>query len=230
MNEIYHKVFETPDFIVVHKYPGVSFHSENGFPGLFETVRQNNALPTLFPVHRLDKITSGVLVMAKTAEVNHELCHQFSEKRVEKFYLGVSGKKPRKKQGAIVGDMKNARRGGWMLTQTKKNPAITQFFSASKGAGQRLFVIKPSTGKTHQIRVALKSLSAPIFGDPLYAAAEARNADRGYLHAYSLGFSLKGKFFRFTENPLHGADFLSSSFTQALMPFEEPWKLPWPAL
>lgn len=230
MNEIYHKVFETSNFIVVHKYPGVSFHTESGRLGLFETVRQNNALPMLFPVHRLDKITSGLLVMAKTAEVNHELCHQFSEKSVEKFYLSISEKKPRKKQGAIIGDMKSARRGSWMLTQEKENPAITQFFSASKGAGQRLFVIKPSTGKTHQIRVALKSLSAPVFGDPLYAAAGAKNADRGYLHAYSLGFTVKGEFFRFTENPLHGADFVSSSFTQALVPFAEPWKLPWPAL
>ncbi len=87
--------------------------------------------------------------------------------------------------------MKKSRRSTWILTNSTISPAITQFFSFSMGQGLRLFIVRPSTGKTHQIRVALKSLGSGIIGDPLYSSTQA---DRGYLHAYSLGFSYQGEY------------------------------------
>lgn len=230
INKTYHIVFESQDFVIVHKYPNVNFHTEENKPGVFESVRINEGFSTLYPVHRLDKITSGLLVMAKTSKANHELCRQFSDHSIEKYYLALSAQKPKKKQGTIKGDMKGARRGSWMLTRTQKKPAITQFFSMAKSSGQRLFIIKPHTGRTHQIRVALKSLGAAIMGDPLYASAEAKSYDRGYLHAYSLGFNLNGKFYRFTEKPNQGREFLAPEFSQALQQYSTPWELSWPKL
>lgn len=231
MNDFYEVVDENENFLVIYKKPNTSFHSENGQAGLFERVKQGQGLEELYPVHRLDKITSGVLVMAKTAAANHELVEQFKDRQVEKYYLAISAKKPKKKQGLIKGDMEPARRGAWKLLPGHNNPAITQFFSHSLGEGKRLFIVKPYTGKTHQIRVALKSLGSPILGDALYADAVSCSAvDRVYLHAYSLAFNLMGNHYRFTKMPREGDEFLSHAFQEAMHSFTTPWDLAWPEI
>lgn len=228
---MYEIVENNPEFVVIYKKPGASFHSESGEPGLFETVKQQEAFPALFPVHRLDKVTSGLLVMAKTSAVNRQLTEAFSQRHVQKYYLAISAKKPNKKQGLIKGDMAPARRGAWKLLTTQDNPAVTQFFSKSICTGRRLFVIKPHTGKTHQIRVALKSIAAPIAGDLLYGdALENASCDRCYLHAFSLAFALEGKEYRFTEWPREGEFFNDADFSSAMQEWSEPWNLPWPQL
>ena len=228
---MYYLIENNPEFVVIYKKPGTSFHSESGEPGLFESVKQQEAFTELFPVHRLDKVTSGLLVMAKTPEINRQLCDAFSQRRVQKYYLAISAKKPNKKQGLIKGDMAPARRGAWKLLTAQDNPAITQFFSKSISAGRRLFMIKPHTGKTHQIRVALKSIGAPIVGDSLYGdSLQSEACDRCYLHAYSLAFSLGEKQYRFTELPREGELFGDDAFAAALDEWREPWLLPWPQL
>ena len=228
---MYDIVENNPDFVVIYKKPGTSFHRESGEPGLFETVKQQEGFSGLFPVHRLDKVTSGLLVMAKTPEVNQQLTDAFSQRQVQKYYLAISTKKPNKKQGLIKGDMAPARRGAWKLLTTHHNPAITQFFSKSISAGQRLFIVKPHTGKTHQIRVALKSIAAPIAGDSLYGdSIQSGACDRCYLHAYSLAFSLGEKQYRFTELPREGELFSDDFFAAAIQEWREPWLLPWPQL
>ena len=228
---MYSIIENNSEFVVIYKKPGASFHSESGEAGLFEMVRQQEGICGLFPVHRLDKITSGLLVMAKTPEVNRQLTDAFSQRQVQKYYLAMSTKKPNKKQGLIKGDMAPARRGAWKLLVTQENPAITQFFSKSSSAGRRLFIVKPHTGKTHQIRVALKSIGAPIAGDSLYGdSLQSEICDRCYLHAYSLAFSLGDKQYRFTELPREGDFFNDDFFAAAIQEWREPWLLPWPQL
>ena len=231
MNVVYNLIEDNENFIIIYKKPNTSFHSEDGQTGLFETVKQCQGLQELYPVHRLDKVTSGLLIMAKTASVNQELVDQFKHRQVEKYYLAISDKKPKKKQGLIKGDMESARRGAWKLSNSQLNPAITQFFSSSMEEGKRLFIIKPHTGKTHQIRVALKSLGSPIMGDSLYADAHTCvGVDRVYLHAYSLAFGLMGKCYRFTEPPREGDHFLSATFCSAVRELATPWELAWPKI
>ncbi len=231
MNDVYELIESNEHFLIIYKKPNTSFHSDDGGQGLFETVKQTERLSELYPVHRLDKVTSGLLVMAKTAAANQELVDQFKNRQIEKYYLALSAKKPKKKQGLIKGDMASARRGAWKLLPSFDNPAITQFFSASAGEGVRLFIVKPHTGKTHQIRVALKSIGAPILGDALYADASAcETIDRVYLHAYSIGFSLLGQDYRFTEMPREGEYFKSPEFQLALQAFLSPWSLTWPRI
>lgn len=229
MNDDYELIENNEYFLVIYKKPNTNFHSENGALGLFETVKQTQGLLELYPVHRLDKVTSGLLVMAKTAATNQALVKQFKNREVQKFYIAISGKKPKKKQGLIKGDMEPARRGAWKLLSSQTNPAVTQFFSASLGEGKRLFLIKPHTGKTHQIRVALKSIGAPILGDALYAdAVSCIDVDRVYLHAFSLAFTLDGKDYRFSVLPREGELFTSSEFNTAMQTFIYPWQLTWP--
>lgn len=226
---MYELIDENTDFLVIYKKPNTSFHSDSGEAGLFEYCKQQQGLSELYPVHRLDKVTSGLLVMAKTAAANVLLTAAFRARRVEKYYLALSAKKPTKKQGLIKGDMAAARRGAFRLLAMQENPAVTQFFSKSIAPGRRLFMIKPHTGKTHQIRVALKSIGAPIMGDLLYADAASNSAiDRTYLHAYGLGFALGEKQYRYTVLPREGEYFCDDFFSVAIAEWSEPWLLPWP--
>ena len=229
MNDFYELIESNEHFLVIYKKPNTNFHSEDGERGLFETVKQTQGLTELYPVHRLDKVTSGLLVMAKSAAANQDLVNQFKNREVQKFYLAISAKKPKKKQGLIKGDMEAARRGAWKLLATYTNPAITQFFSTSLGEGKRLFIVRPHTGKTHQIRVALKSIGAPILGDSLYAdAGSCIGVDRVYLHAFSLAFKLNGQNYRFTELPREGDLYINAEFNTAIQEFLSPWDLAWP--
>ncbi|MBI3144449.1 MAG: TIGR01621 family pseudouridine synthase [Pseudogulbenkiania sp.] len=217
-----------PRFYVIAKHPGVSFHRQGDEPGLMEALREQLADDTLWPVHRLDRLTSGLLLVARSAEVAASLAEAFATREVEKYYLALSDRKPQKKQGLVKGDMAKGRGGAWRLLPSSANPAVTQFFSFSLEPGRRLFILRPHSGKTHQLRVALKSLSAPILGDELYGGTPA---DRGYLHAYSLAFTLDGERFRFICPPRHGAYFSSEALQAALEdPAWQPEVLPWPVL
>ncbi|MCB1174974.1 MAG: hypothetical protein KDK39_15485, partial [Leptospiraceae bacterium] len=180
----------------------------------------------LFPVHRLDKVTSGILLFARGRAAATELANHFRYNRVEKVYIALSNRSPQKKQGRVTGDMQKGRRGAWILNRSQNNPAVTLFKSAAipgRMSGLRLYVIRPKTGKTHQIRVAMKSLSAPILGDPLYGNfALAREWDRTYLHAAAVQFELDGRNYQIHCHPEIGREFLSAEFQQiykTLMPF-----------
>jgi len=222
----YRIVDEQPEFLLIDKAPGVSVHRDDQHQGLLGRLAAERGLTQLFLVHRLDKLTSGLLLLAKTPEANSELSALFRERRVDKCYLALSDRKPKKKQGRIIGDMQKARRGAWKLTPGRQNPAITRFFSRAATPGLRLFIVRPHTGKTHQIRVALKSLGAPILGDGRYGGSPA---DRGYLHACALRFCWRNHQYQYLCLPSEGEHFLRLCWPE-LLPEETPWELPWPPL
>ncbi|MBB6523206.1 pseudouridine synthase [Pseudoteredinibacter isoporae] len=202
-------------FVLINKAAGIGFHDE--VEGQNQTIRQLGLFnrvqqclledklidQPLFPLHRLDKGTSGLLLLGRRAEVARELGEAFSQGRVQKYYLALSKHKPKKKQGAVKGGMQKARRGAWRLTSGKDNYAHSQFFSRGLGQGYRLFLWRPRTGKTHQLRVAMKSLGSPILGDALYGCQEAIENSAGfYLHAYQLAFHLAGNDYCFQCDPM----------------------------
>lgn len=201
-------IFENKDFAIVTKPAGMNFHSED--EAGFVVLASDMLKCKLYPVHRLDKMTSGLVILAKSSEVANNFLELFESRAIEKHYLAISLRKPKKKMGKIVGDMAKSRRGSWKLLRTKDNPAITRFISTHINDGAILFLVKPYTGKTHQIRVALKSVGAPIAGDMRYAAVEdAKELDRGYLHAYALKFVLNGESYFFKVSPDEGKLFLT---------------------
>lgn len=217
-------VYQNNDFIIALKNAGVNFHSEEE-AGFVVRISQQMGIP-LFPVHRLDKMTSGLVILAKTSEAAAQFGKMFENREVEKYYLAISMRKPKKKQGWVKADMGAARRGDYKLLPTMDNPAITQFISCALRTHERFFLIKPHTGKTHQIRVALKSQGSPCAGDERYANAdEARKEDRGYLHAYALRFSLYDEEFEFVSPPNEGERFVSSECTKQLEQWNKPWEL-----
>ncbi len=219
-------LFENRLFAVFNKPAELNFHSEDAQAGVVVLATEILGVEQLYPVHRLDKMTSGLVILAKTLEAAQAFGKLFETREIEKFYLALSLRKPKKKQGWVKGDMAPARRGDWKLLSTMENPAVTRFFSASIRPGERAFLIKPLTGKTHQIRVALKSLGSPIAGDPRYAhALEAKEEERGYLHAYALRFMLEGEAYSFVCPPDEGERFMSAEYTAQLQQWTAPWEL-----
>lgn len=122
------------------------------------------------------------------------LCYR--ERRVAKYYVALSARKPQRKQGSVTGDMARGRSSSWKLLRSSSDPAVTRFQSYSLAAvqpGLRLYLLKPETGRTHQLRVAMKSLGAAILGDALYGSAPAAaEQERMYLHAAALRVQLPG--------------------------------------
>ncbi|WP_034730697.1 TIGR01621 family pseudouridine synthase [Bacteriovorax sp. Seq25_V] len=187
-------IFENHDFLVISKPAELSYHGD----GLHEFLRkQTNG--DIFGVHRLDKVTSGILIFAKNSEMAAVLSKKFESKEMKKIYIAMSDKRPSKKQGLIRGDMEKSRDGSYKLTRTLYNPAITKFETRqAQQDGLRMFILYPQTGRTHQLRVAMKSLGSPILGDKRYGGSDS---DRTYLHAFELSFELNGEEFSFKVLP-----------------------------
>jgi tRNA pseudouridine32 synthase/23S rRNA pseudouridine746 synthase len=226
-------ITQTDDFVVVGKSAGINFHDEEQpGGGLFSQVKkqlkEQCSVTELYPVHRLDKMTSGLVLFAKNLKSAQIFGKLFEEHKIEKYYLAICDKKPTKKQGLIKGDMAKSRRGMYKLLRTMNNPAITQFFSYSITNKKRLYLLKPHSGKTHQIRVALTSVGAPIIGDPLYNTNSV--ADRGYLHAYALRFDFLGTLYEFIFPCDEGEHYVSKDVKGKLTELEKPWLLKWPKL
>lgn len=220
-------VYEDENLLLIDKPPGLGMHQEGQQHGIVTLLNRQCGTEQLYPVHRLDKITSGLLLLAKHKDSARELSQQFAQRQIEKYYLAVTDSKPIKKQGCVSGDMKKARGGAWILSKTRQAPAVTQFFSCSAGVGKRLVLLKPHSGKTHQIRVMLKSLGSPILGDKLYKGTAA---DRTYLHAFALRFQSAGKRLEFILPPSIGEHFLAPDCIQAINSYTPPWQMLWPVL
>lgn len=201
------------DWVIVNKPSGISMQHEQGDTStpsllqlaLLEVQKIEPITDKLWPIHRLDKATSGLVIFAKSAAAAAEFGHLFSQHEIEKHYIAIALGKPKKKQGWVKGGMEKGRNGSWLLTRDQSNLASTHFVSTAieteQKLAKRLYLIKPKTGKTHQIRVALKSLGCPILGDKRYKGADA---DRCYLHALSLSFSWNSEAMSFHCEPLQG--------------------------
>ncbi len=221
---MYKIVTDESNFLIIDKSPNVHFHSQDGTSGVVASVKKDTGLD-LFPVHRLDTITSGLILLAKSVEAARVFSEKFSSHTIEKYYVALAQGKPKKKQGGIIGDMAKSRRSQYKLLRSCHNPTVTHFFSFSVVPGMRLYVLKPSTGKTHQLRVVMASLATPVLGDTLYGGEVS---DRGYLHAWHLAFSYNGKEYIYNANPSHGQFFSLPEVVNLLTQHSPPSKLKWP--
>ena len=154
-------------------------------------------------VHRLDKETSGIIIIAKTVDAFVNLQKQFKERLVEKTYLALSHGKIVPPSGEIsvpVGRLTFNRKRFGVVAGGR--PSITSYrvisnfqFSISKNKEEKFSFVElhPKTGRTHQIRVHLQYIGHPIFGDELYAGRKTAREDRKllprvFLHAATISF------------------------------------------
>lgn len=226
-------LFENQHVIAINKHAGQTFHGSPGTTGYFQQMKEilmNDHFDCevdLYPVHRLDSMTSGVLLMAKSKDIAREFQQRFSEGRgIHKYYVALSDRKPRKKMGTVSGPLVKARRGSYKLTREGDgNPSVTKFISKKVTVGGEnvyMFLVKPITGKTHQIRVAMKSLGSPILGDVRYANSSRASCEtRGYLHCAAIRCIVGGDRIEILSNPRDDGGYFQSE--ECNMIFSEEW-------
>lgn len=155
---------------------------------------QGESIPRPGIVHRLDRTTSGVMIVAKTEEAWEYLRAEFRARRVEKKYLAlVHGKL--EGEGRISAEIdKGGNPKKWFAKECppdSKRAAITDWKSLEVRDGMTLIEAMPRTGRTHQLRVHLAHIGHPIVGDAIYAAGMPTHGfDRVMLHAHSLALTL----------------------------------------
>ena len=191
--------YDDADIMVVNKPPGMTTHPAPGnrsgtlvnallglLPGLTEGLGPER--PGI--VHRLDKDTSGLIVIAKNLRALASLSHQFKSRQVEKMYLALVKGYPGPESGLIdapIGRHPTHRQK--MAVVPSGRPAQTAYQTKCHLGNCALLLLKPQTGRTHQIRVHLAKIGHPVIGDATYGTRSELVA-RQFLHAYKLTFKL----------------------------------------
>ena len=192
-------VYEDSDIAVINKQAGLVVHPAHGhYSGtlvnaiLYHIKDLSGINGEIRPgiVHRLDKDTSGLIVIAKNDKVHAALTEMFQEKKIRKTYLAILKGKLNKSEGKIVtqiGRDKNDRKKMTVIDDaTKGKNAITNYRVISQNNLFTLVKVNIETGRTHQIRVHMRYLGYPILGDSVYGRKD--NEKRQMLHAYKLEF------------------------------------------
>lgn len=168
------------------------------------------------PVHRLDRDTSGCLLLARNPKALKRFSAAFEERLVEKRYLGIVAGELAEEEGTIalsLSKVSTAKDGWRMIPARKGKPAVTHWRKLETRGGLTLVEFRPETGRTHQIRVhAASGLGAPLLGDPVYGSG--KGAPRTMLHAAGLSVPRGEKAPIVSVSPLP-ADFLALGFSDA---------------
>ena len=222
-------ILEDDAILALNKPAGISVMGERHDTDIVRLA--DDAGEVLYPVHRIDKVTSGAVLFAKSVEVHGGLTRQFNRRTVDKAYLVVArspglpelgtidlplsvGRKNRVRiaapRDAIVMDRSTSRwsvPGSTVRAGQKVYPSLTTFARLWEGGGRTILLAKPLTGRRHQIRVHLAWIGHPIEGDPLF---DKSPATRAMLHSWHLALDASwsdGHRIQVEASP--GADFWS---------------------
>ncbi len=154
----------------------------------------------IFIVHRLDKITSGVMVFARDAETHRALNMQFEKHEAEKIYHAIVEGNPKWEEKVAKHPLRVnvGHKHRTVVDNRNGKPSETRFKLLEQYQAQAWIEASPMTGRTHQIRVHASALGHPLLGDVLYGASETNLIARPALHAYSLTIELNGTRATFT--------------------------------
>ena len=196
-------LFEDGDILVINKPAGVVVHGGSGHQtGIIEYFKQERDLPELRLVHRLDRDTSGCLLLAKRLPALRELTRKFRERTAHKTYLAWVKGHPYPYAGRLQSRLaKGMLRGGERMVVDMEHGkhAVTDYqavlLANHAGWPYALLALQPESGRTHQLRVQLQMEGHAILGDAKYADREDRQQFRAFsgkglaLHAWRLRFS-----------------------------------------
>ena len=182
-------VVDKPAGVVVH--PGTGHESGTLVHGLLalDVAGGDEERPGI--VHRLDRDTSGLLVVARSEEAHSRLQELIRRREVERRYLALVKGAPRSRTGRIeapIGRDRTERTRHSLDTPTPRD-AVTFFEVVELLSEHTLLDVRLETGRTHQIRVHLEAIDLPVAGDPVYGVAGDLELERQFLHAARLGFA-----------------------------------------
>jgi len=190
-------VWEDEHLLVVDKPAGVVVHPAGGHAsgtlvqGLLalDVAGGDDDRPGI--VHRLDRDTSGLLVVARSEEAHARLQALIRRRTVERRYLALVRGVPPSRTGTIeapIGRDRSDRTRHSLDTATPRN-AVTHFELVERLSQHSLLEVRLETGRTHQIRVHLEAIELPVAGDPVYGVAGDLGLERQFLHAATFGFT-----------------------------------------
>jgi 23S rRNA pseudouridine1911/1915/1917 synthase len=190
-------VYEDEHMLVVDKPPGVVVHPARGHrAGTLAQALAGRVAGGGIPeragiVHRLDRDTSGLLVVARTEAAHAALKAQLQARQITREYLALVEGRPAARTGTIDAPLGRDRRVRTRIsTDTDEpRPAITHFDTERALPAYTLLRIRLETGRTHQIRAHLRAIGHPVAGDPEYGHAGALGLQRQFLHADRLAFA-----------------------------------------
>ena len=190
-------IYEDDDSLVIDKPAGVLTHSKGGFnpEATVATFIRDRVIgmegERAGIVHRLDRGTSGLIICAKTPEALKWLQKQFSDRKTKKEYLAVIEGTLQPSEAVVDAPIaRNARDPKTFIVSPGGKPAETAYEVLNTANGHSLVLLKPKTGRTHQLRVHLTYLKHPIVGDVIYKGAPF---DRMLLHAKQLEITLPNR-------------------------------------
>lgn len=207
-------VYEDDDLLVINKPSGLVVHPA---PGHYQDTLVNGLLaysnklsdingefrPGI--VHRIDKDTSGLLVVCKNNETHEELANQLSDKTLFRQYLAIVHGEIEEDEGEIIAPIGRDPRDRVKMAVVAKNSkaALTNFKVLERYDHYTLVSCNLLTGRTHQIRVHFDFINYPLVGDPLYGIKPTIDTKGQALHAYKLGFihPRSGEYMEFEAKP-----------------------------
>ncbi len=189
-------VWEDEHLLVVDKPAGIVVHPAGGHTsktlvnGLLTLGAAGGEDDRPGIVHRLDKNTSGLMLVARSDDAHEQLQELIRKREVERRYLALVKGVPKSQTGRIeapVGRDRHERARHSIDTDTPRD-AVTWFELRETIGDRALLELRLETGRTHQIRVHLEAIGLPISGDPIYGVADDLDLERQFLHAHELRF------------------------------------------
>lgn len=199
-------VFENEDLVVVNKPAGMVVHPAaghasgtlvNAMLGYDPEIEGIGGEERPGVVHRLDKETSGLILLAKNERAHRWLQDQFRLRKVEKTYLALVDGKPPTPAGRVeahIGRDPSHRKRMAIVSESRGREAVSEYFTLESFQDHTLLEFHPHTGRTHQIRLHCAFLGCPIVGDKVYGRKKLSvELDRHFLHAHRLRIVLPGQ-------------------------------------
>ncbi len=193
-------IFQNNNFLLLNKWAEIATQGGSkiniSIDHFIKKINSNYRL-----VHRLDKETTGLLIIAKNLNYAKYFSMLFKQKKINKFYIALCEGSPKNDISQIDLQIKNKKQ--------KVENTLTKYKLFNKKNGISQILYNPKTGKTHQLRIVSKNLGCPIIGDNKYNNSSKFKKEKLMLHAYSLKFTIENQNYEFVANlPNHFLNFL----------------------
>ena len=204
-------IFENKDFIVINKWSDIATQGGSkkniSIDDIIKKISRNYNL-----VHRLDKETSGLLLIAKNLKITKIFGKLFKEQKIKKIYVAICQGVPKNLNSEVklrIASKKNL---------SKSSQSVTKYKVLKNKNKLSIILFRPLTGKTHQLRIVSKHLNCPIIGDMKYSKQKKYNSEKLKLNAFFLQFIINSEKFEFkSELPNHFKEFLKKNKIELLL-------------